>query len=188
MNFPTGKMPAWSLKPNSSRCHRYSVRDRNSCVRYVCVARCSNVTTARNISSNIPTKLTEFINRPKLHSRCNKNAPTALLNLNFIGRDPPNPPYKLPSRAVPVLCLRHPGNAFGVPWPDHFSKAGDGPEHGLTVKSRLKGNDQEPIQSSSTSRPKHQTGQAQPRRHLKLQQWNSDGTIIPNRWPPDYLQ
>ena len=62
-----------------------------------------------------------------------------------------------PSRALPVSCLRHSGNAFVVPWPDHFSKAGDGPVLGLTVKSRQKGNDQEPIQSSSTSRPKFQT-------------------------------
>ena len=43
---------------------------------------------------------------------------------------------------------------------------------GLTMKSRQTGNDQEPIQSSSTSRPKHKTGegQVQPRRHLKLDQ------------------
>ena len=39
------------------------MRGRNSCVQYVCVVRCSNVTIIRNISSNILTKLTEFINR-----------------------------------------------------------------------------------------------------------------------------
>ena len=56
------------------------------------------------------------------------------------------------------------------------------------LKSRQKGNDQELIQSSSTSRPKRQTGQgqAQPRRHLKLEQWKADGAIFPNRWLQDY--
>ena len=55
-------------------------------------------------------------------------------------------------------------------------------------KSKQKNNDQEPIQSSSTSCPKHQTGegQAQPTRHLKLEQWKVDRTIFPNRWPQDY--
>ena len=74
------------------------------------------------------------------------------------------------SRALPVSCLPHSGNTSGVPWPDHFSKTGDGPELGLTVKSRQKCKVQVPIQSSSTSRPKHQTKQAQPRWHLKLEQ------------------
>ena len=31
-----------------------------------------------------------------------------------------------------------PSRAFGVPWPDHFSEGGDGPELGLTVESRQK--------------------------------------------------
>ena len=132
----------------------------------------------------------DWIYQAQLHSRCNKNASTAFLNLTFsepephlLDGSPPPPP-----RALPTSCLRHSGNAFGVPWPDHFSKASDGPELGLTVKSRQKGNDQEPIQPSSTSRPKHQTGagQTQPRRHLKLEQWKADGTIFPNRWTQDY--
>ena len=119
------------------------------------------------------TYKTDLIHKPKLHSRCNKNAYTAFLNLNFsreILREGETTREGNPSRALLASCLRHSGNAIGFPWPVHFSNAGDGPEHGVTVKSRLKGNDQEPIQSNSTSRPKHQTGQAQPRRHLKLEQ------------------
>ena len=111
----------------------------------------------------------DLIYKLKLHSRCNKNASTAFLNLKFYRGKSPEPPFT--RGALPVSCRRHSGNAFGVPWPDHFSKAGDGPELGLTVRSRQKGNDKELIQSSSTSRPKHQTGerQAQPRRRLKLE-------------------
>ena len=63
MDFPTGKMLEWPLKHDSSKCHRDSVRDRNSCVQCVCVVRCSNISVIKNISSNISTKLTEFINR-----------------------------------------------------------------------------------------------------------------------------
>ena len=65
-----------------------------------------------------------------------------------------------PSRAHPCREER-----FRRPMPGPHFKSG--PELGLTVKSRHKGNDQEPIQSSSTSRPKHQTGegQSQQRRH-----------------------
>ena len=48
---------------DSSKCHHDSVRGRNSCVQYVCVVRCSNVTIIRNVSSNLLTKLTEFTNR-----------------------------------------------------------------------------------------------------------------------------
>ena len=48
---------------NCSRCHRDWVRGRNSCVQYICVVRCSNITIIRNISFNIPAKLTEFINQ-----------------------------------------------------------------------------------------------------------------------------
>ena len=71
-------------KHDSSRCHRDSVRGQNSCVQYVCVVRCSNITIIRNIFSNIPTKLTEFITR-----NCNKNA---FLNLNlFRGTSPEHP-------------------------------------------------------------------------------------------------
>ena len=42
MDFPAGKMLAWPLKHDSSRCHRDSVRGRNSCVQYVCDVRYSN--------------------------------------------------------------------------------------------------------------------------------------------------
>ena len=151
------------------------MRGRNSCVQCVYVVRCSNVTIIRNISSNISTKLTIY--KPKLPSRCNKNASTAFLNLKFsrvryfLRWDPPKPPYereKLPSRALPVSCLRHSGKAFGVPWPDQFSNAGDSPELGLTVKSRQKRQ-----WSGADTIEFHippQTpngGQAQPRRHLK---------------------
>ena len=132
-----------------------------------------------------------WIYKPKLHSRCNKNASTAFLNLKFSLARSPELPLRdgqthrsCSPRLVP--SERHSVNAFGVQWPDHFSKAGDGPELGLTVKSTQNGNDQEPIQSSSTSRSKHQTGQAQPRLHLKLEQRITDGTIFPNRWPHDY--
>ena len=52
-----------SVAFKNTRSHRDLVRGRNSCVQYVCVVRCSNVTIIRNISQNILTKLTEFINR-----------------------------------------------------------------------------------------------------------------------------
>ena len=138
-------MLAWPLKHDSSRYHHDSVRGRNSCVQYVCVFRCSNV-TRNNYQEYIfqHSYKIDWIYKPKLHSRCNKNTSTAFLKLKFSRWRFPEP------------HLRE-----GLLWPDHFSKAGDGPELGLTVLSRQKGNDQEPIQSSSTSRPKHQTGEGQ---------------------------
>ena len=60
--FSNWKDASWPLKHDSSRCHLDSVMGRNSCVQYVCDLRCSNITIIRNISSNIPTKLIEFIN------------------------------------------------------------------------------------------------------------------------------
>ena len=131
MYFPTGKMLAWP-----SRCNRDSVRGRNSCVQLVCDARCTDITFTRNISSNVPTKL---INR-----NCTQDAIKTylhFLNLKFYRRKFLGLPLrdgKTPSRVLPISCLRHSGNAFGVPWPDHFSKAGDGPGLRLMVKSRQK--------------------------------------------------
>ena len=137
MDFSTEKMLAWPSKHDSTRCHRDSVRGRNSSVHYVCVVRCSNVTIIRNISSNIPTKLTEFINR-----NCTQDAIKRIYSLSepkFSRGKSPEPHLRKgnpPTRALPAL---------GVPWPVNFSKAGDGPEHGLTVKSRQKGIVQEPM-------------------------------------------
>ena len=37
----------------------------------------------------------------------------------------------------PNSCLRHSSNVFGISWPDHFSKADDGPEN-LPIYSPLK--------------------------------------------------
>ena len=208
------------------------------------------------------TYKTDWIYKPKLHLRCNKNASTAFLNLkSFSGEIPPNPPYQRgysslapsPSRAFGtrgILSASHgwttfqkPATALSLgwllkvdkgerggsvvecrtperevggsiptaavlcPWARHFTprkywlitqetvapsrhdwKIVDWdvkPQH-KQKKSRQKGNDQDPTQWSSTSRPKHWTGQAQTRQHLKLEQWKADGTIFPNRLPQDY--
>ena len=64
-----------------------------------------------------------------LHHNSIKNASINVLKLKIFSWEIPNPPYERkqsPSRALPLSCLRHSGNAFGVPWPDYFSKAEDG--------------------------------------------------------------
>ena len=64
MDSPTGNMLAWPLKIMtipSAIVIQWGVEIVVS-VQYVCIVRCSNVTIIRNISSNILTKLTEFIN------------------------------------------------------------------------------------------------------------------------------
>ena len=109
MDYPTGKMLAWPLKHDSSRCHRDSVRGRNSCPQYVCVVRCSNVTIIRNISSNIPTKLTEFINR-----NCTQDAIKSIYKLsepNIFSGDIPRTPLR--EGKLPPLVLP-PARAFGT--------------------------------------------------------------------------
>ena len=97
------------------------------------------------------------------------------------GTSPP-PPVVL-SRLVPSALGEH----FRRPMAGPLFKSQRRRWAWFTVESRQNGNDHEPIKSSSTSRPKHQTGEEpQPRRHLKLEQWKADGTIFPNRWPQDY--
>ena len=146
------------------------MRGRNRCVPYVCVARCSNVTIIRNISSNIPTKLTEFINR-----NCTQDAVKRINSLSepniFSGKIPRTPftrggnPHSCSPRLVPSAL----GEGFRRPMAGSLFKSRRRSWAWIDCESRLKGNDQEPIQSNSTSRPKHQTVQAQPRRHLKLE-------------------
>ena len=101
------------LKHDSSRCIHDSVRGGNSCVQYVCVVRCSNVTIIRNISSNIPTKLTEFINRNYTQYAIKTAFIYSLYEPKvFSGEIPPNSPYV---RGKAPLLLS-PSCAFSTRW------------------------------------------------------------------------
>ena len=100
-------------KHDSSRCHCDSVRGRNSYVQYVCVVRCSNVTINRNISSNIPTNLTEFINW-----NCTQDAIKCIYSLSepksFLGEIHQTPFMR---GGLPLSCSPHlvpKSRAFGT--------------------------------------------------------------------------
>ena len=65
---------------------------------------------------------------PKTHPKCIKTHSEAPLNQNFIGGDPPNPPYERghpPLVLSPSLCLP----------PDHFQIRGDGPVNFMVLFS-----------------------------------------------------
>ena len=85
--------------------------------------------------------------------------------------------------------IHHPSYSLASKWALNYFQTKfldpEAPKGAESVKNRLKGNDQEPIQSNSTSFPRHHAGK-EPKHQDSIKSNSRRGQLLPSRRPPGH--